>query len=102
MYFTSQKPGESCNTVAKQLVKLKPTINEKAHHVSMGPVTLEVNGESPSHVSCHLPSVFSKVLYKRDEHRKQLADVPTELTGNRSPGLRELESRTHTLIDPKQ
>lgn len=92
MYFTSQKPGKSCNTAAKQLVKLKPAINERAHHVPMGPVTLEVNGESPSHVSCHLPSVFSKVLYKRDEHRKQLADVPTELRGTRSPGLRVLES----------
>lgn len=78
--------------MAKQLVTLKPAINEKAQHVPTRPVTLEVTGESPSHVSCHLPSVFSKVLYKREEHRKELADVPTELIGNRSPGLRVLES----------
>lgn len=78
--------------MAKQLVKLKPAINEKAHYVPTGLVTLEVNGESLSHVSCHLPSVFSKVLYKRDEHRKELADVPTELIGNRTLGLRVLES----------
>lgn len=78
--------------MAKQLVKLKPVINEKAHHVPTRPVSLEVNGESPSRVPCHLPSVFSKVLYERDEHRKELADVPTELIGNRSPGLRVLEN----------
>lgn len=44
LYFTSQKPGESYNTVINQLAKLKPVINMKAHHVPTSPVA--VNEES--------------------------------------------------------
>lgn len=32
--------------MVKQLVKLEPVINEKIHHMPMGSIALEVNGES--------------------------------------------------------